>query len=368
MAVQIQIGAVCVTTSHAANIEPAGRRPRGHSGPRPLCPALAVYAASRVQVDAVCDVEEDLLKLAWQVAAPRERRGRGKRGLVEADADHFAAVGGPVFRGSAPSSQVPWSGQHGGGSACGRREGEGQRKGLPERRVGKFEPRVRGPQGRQPGGSGELGRTWRQSCITRRGSRAMSWSAPAHPTSYPGWLAVARASATRDDLPMPGSPSTQTTVPSLRPRASMAARRTASSCSRPTHCGGRIGNMQVIMPPPRRGACPVTDIARLSAAHGGSSSYPRSTHGTSRPGRLRRRRRCHLRESATNRTTTVAHAASLRLRDSEIRIRMLAEKGDFPNEHQSPRWSRCSQFSHLRSLCGCGAPRRWLWFPQLRSC
>jgi hypothetical protein len=107
--------------------------------------------ASCVQVDAICDVKEDLLKLAWQVAAPRERRVRGKRGLVDADTDHFAAVCRPVFPGSAPSSQVPWSGQHGGGSACGRCEGEGQREGLPERRVGKFEPRVRGPQGCQPG-------------------------------------------------------------------------------------------------------------------------------------------------------------------------------------------------------------------------
>ena len=81
---------------------------------------------------------------------------------------------------------------------------------------------------------------------------AVSWSAPPHPTSHPGWLTSARASATRDDLPIPGSPSTQTTVPLPRPSASPAARRTPSSRSRPTQWAGRIGHMQGIMPLPRR--------------------------------------------------------------------------------------------------------------------
>ena len=36
-------------------------------------------------------------------------------------------------------------------------------------------------------GSGELGRTWRQSCIIRSGSRAVSWSAS--PSRYPPPLA-----------------------------------------------------------------------------------------------------------------------------------------------------------------------------------
>ena len=64
-------------------------------------------------------------------------------------------------------------------------------------------------------GSGEPGRTCRQSSITRSGSRSVSWSAIPQPTSQPG-PASARASATSDDLPMPGSPSTQTTDPGRR--------------------------------------------------------------------------------------------------------------------------------------------------------
>ena len=41
----------------------------------------------------------------------------------------------------------------------------------------------------------------------RSGSRG-SWSAPAHPISHPGWPATARASVTKADFRMPGSPST----------------------------------------------------------------------------------------------------------------------------------------------------------------
>ncbi len=104
-----------------------------------------------LQVDAVGDVKEDLLKLAWQAAAPHEHCVRGKRSLIEADADHFVPVRGLVFPGSALFCQVPWPGQHDGGPAGARREGEGQRERLPEQRVGELEPRVHGPQGRQPG-------------------------------------------------------------------------------------------------------------------------------------------------------------------------------------------------------------------------
>src|SRR5262249_31646258 len=65
-------------------------------------------------------------------------------------------------------------------------------------------------------------------------------------------LPVVRASATRDDLPIPGSPSTQTTAPSPRPSTSIPACRIASSCLRPTHCGDRsIGHMAVTYALPR---------------------------------------------------------------------------------------------------------------------
>ena len=67
-----------------------------------------------MQVDAVGDVKEDLLKLAWQVAVPHEPCVRGERSLIEADADHFVPVRCLVFPGSALSCQVPWPGQHGG--------------------------------------------------------------------------------------------------------------------------------------------------------------------------------------------------------------------------------------------------------------
>jgi hypothetical protein len=54
------------------------------------------------------------------------------------------------------------------------------------------------------------------------------------PDLHPGSLA-ARASATSDDLPMPGSPPTQTTAPSPWRRASTPAQRVAGSCPRPTN-------------------------------------------------------------------------------------------------------------------------------------
>src|SRR5262249_53344599 len=59
-------------------------------------------------------------------------------------------------------------------------------------------------------------------------------------------LVAARPSAIRDDLPAPGSPSTQTTPPMARPRASAAERRVASSCPRPTHVGGRSAGHAVL--------------------------------------------------------------------------------------------------------------------------
>src|SRR6516164_8948048 len=82
--------------------------------------------------------------------------------------------------------------------------------------------------------------------MTRSGRRSLSWPAVPQPMSHPRSPTAARASATRDDLPMPGSPSIQTTAPSPRRRPSMAERTAASSCWRPTHCGGRsIGHMVV---------------------------------------------------------------------------------------------------------------------------
>ena len=90
----------------------------------------------------------------------------------------------------------------------------------------------------------------------------MSLSAIPHPTSHPGWFAAVKASATSADLPMPGSPSTQTSAPSPRSRASTPARRIASSCSRPTQCGGNpIGHMTVKVCP-ALSKCPA--IARTS--------------------------------------------------------------------------------------------------------
>jgi len=95
-------------------------------------------------------------------------------------------------------------------------------------------------------GTGEPSRTCRQSCITLSGSRSASWSAIPHPMSHPSSLAPASASTTRDDLPTPGSPSTQTAAPSPWRRASTPARRVASSWLRFTHCGGRsMGHMVV---------------------------------------------------------------------------------------------------------------------------
>jgi hypothetical protein len=85
------------------------------------------------------------------------------------------------------------------------------------------------------------------ACSAVRSAPGMlSYSAWPHPTYHSGSPTSARASATRDDLPMPGSPSTQTTDPSPRRRASAPARRTASSCARPTQCVGRsMGHMAV---------------------------------------------------------------------------------------------------------------------------
>ena len=62
---------------------------------------------------------------------------------------------------------------------------------------------------------------------------------------------------------LPGSPSTQTTEPSPRPRASMPPRRIASSCLRPTHCGGRpIGHMAVTYALPRASTRPRAQARR----------------------------------------------------------------------------------------------------------
>src|SRR5690242_2981790 len=64
--------------------------------------------------------------------------------------------------------------------------------------------------------------------------------------SHPSSLVPARASTTRDDLPMPGSPSTQTAALPPWRRASTPARRVASSWLRSTHRGGEsTGHMAV---------------------------------------------------------------------------------------------------------------------------
>ena len=156
-------------------------------------------------------------------------------------------------------------------------------------------------------GSGELGRTCRQSCITLSGIRSVSWSANPHPISHPSSLAPARASATRDDFPMPGSPSTQTTAPASRRRASTPAPRVASSCARPTHCRGRsMGHMVVTYASPRADAepAPAARSAATTAVSrprwhpgptpGAGAAGPRSARRTG-PGRAaiagRRRRR-----------------------------------------------------------------------------
>src|SRR6266581_8053242 len=118
-------------------------------------------------------------------------------------------------------------------------------------------------------GSGELGRTCRQSCITLSGIRSVSWSAIPHPISHPRSLVPARASTTRDDLPMPGSPSTQTAALPPWRRASTPARRVASSWLRSTHVGGRsMGHMVVTYAPPGGNAYSVEERAATASQAG----------------------------------------------------------------------------------------------------
>ena len=71
---------------------------------------------------------------------------------------------------------------------------------------------------------------------------------------------------------MPGSPSTQTTAPSPRARASVAARKTASSRRRPTHCGGcSIDHMLINGKlPPGSGTCRFWDWSGRSRSSAGS--------------------------------------------------------------------------------------------------
>ena len=101
----------------------------------------------------VSGLEQDLLQVAGQMAAPGQGRCRGQRAPVQAHPDHVLAVRPPLPRPSCRlvAGGVQRPGQHGGQPIRRRRKRQRHRQRVAQRGIGELKTRADGPQHLQPG-------------------------------------------------------------------------------------------------------------------------------------------------------------------------------------------------------------------------
>jgi predicted PurR-regulated permease PerM len=98
-------------------------------------------------------LEQDLLQVAGQMAAPGHGRRRGQRAPVQAHPDHVVGVCRPLPRlsGRLVARSVQRTGQHGGQPIRRRRKRQRHRQRVAQRRIGELKTRADGPEHLQPG-------------------------------------------------------------------------------------------------------------------------------------------------------------------------------------------------------------------------
>jgi predicted PurR-regulated permease PerM len=98
-------------------------------------------------------LEQDLLQVAGQMAAPGHGRRRGQRAPVQAHPDHVVGIRRPLPRpsGRLVARGVQRTGQHGGHPIRRRRKRQRHRQRVAQRRIGELKTRADGPEHLQPG-------------------------------------------------------------------------------------------------------------------------------------------------------------------------------------------------------------------------
>jgi predicted PurR-regulated permease PerM len=114
--------------------------------------AASASGRQRRGVGGVGGVEQDLLQLTGQVAAPGHGGRGGQRGPVKAHPDHVIGGCGPLPRISRLVARgAERTGEHRGQAIGGRRERQRHRHRMAQRRIGELKVRTDRPQHLQPG-------------------------------------------------------------------------------------------------------------------------------------------------------------------------------------------------------------------------